>query len=564
VIRDASELHITENLHSLRLEILNHASIGLFILGVFTLAAAIPSLLEEKRTVSAVLTGLILIWQIVIAFWRSINYPFRAVSFLIILLLLSVSTMGDDRFLGTGRSLLFALPIFAIIFLGVHFGIVGLLLTWGVVASKDFLNLFGMADFSIFGGSSSPFSPAATTYIYFVLVSGVLFNSLLSTLKTIEVIKNNEKELGIDLQSEKSQLERRVQLRTQDLEKRLSQSQMVLKILKKTFGNLEPSELMNQLCNSICDEFELLYVGYWELDEEGAHLVLKLGSQRSDPNRKSLPVASTSAAGGCLIHRKSLVAFDTNKDWPLLDHSLVPQARSELAIPLLASEMNIPDQHALDLQPLQTCYGAFVFYSDKPLAFSKDDIGIYQMVVDGATLAYENARLFQQVLKRYEESNQLTRQYIRDAWSKVKTNQGMLSFTDEGDPAKSDEKSLQSYKMPIILREQVIGLLSMENFSSAEGEVTLLPEDQAFVDTILTEAALAMESSRLLQETQKRAANERLLSELSQKAYSASDIDSILRITVKAIAQGMNASEALIQLVVPQGTDDADEPANRR
>ena len=70
------------------------------------------------------------------------------------------------------------------------------------------------------------------------------------------------------------------------------------------------------------------------------------------------------------------------------------------------------------------------------------------------------------------------------------------------------------------------------------------------VEAIATETALALENVRLLEETHRRANQERLVSNLARQVRSTTDIDSILRFTVSELGQALNASSAVIRLDV--------------
>jgi len=60
-----------------------------------------------------------------------------------------------------------------------------------------------------------------------------------------------------------------------------------------------------------------------------------------------------------------------------------------------------------------------------------------------------------------------------------------------------------------------------------------------------------MESARLLQEAQKRAARETFLSEMGAKLGASFQLDSILRDTVEELGQNLKGSTVSFQLVNP-------------
>jgi GAF domain-containing protein len=63
--------------------------------------------------------------------------------------------------------------------------------------------------------------------------------------------------------------------------------------------------------------------------------------------------------------------------------------------------------------------------------------------------------------------------------------------------------------------------------------------------------ALALESTRLLEEAQKRAARESFLSDIAAKLSTSFQLDSILRDTVQELGQTFKNSTVTFQLVRP-------------
>jgi GAF domain-containing protein len=71
--------------------------------------------------------------------------------------------------------------------------------------------------------------------------------------------------------------------------------------------------------------------------------------------------------------------------------------------------------------------------------------------------------------------------------------------------------------------------------------------------------ALALESTRLLEEAQKRATRESFLSEVAAKLSTSFQLDSILRDTVQELGQTFKNSTVTFQLVNPSASHGAPE-----
>jgi GAF domain-containing protein len=97
--------------------------------------------------------------------------------------------------------------------------------------------------------------------------------------------------------------------------------------------------------------------------------------------------------------------------------------------------------------------------------------------------------------------------------------------------------------LPIKLRGEVIGSVDVRTPSNR-------PWDQDELDVvtaIIERAAIAMENARLLAESQKRAAKERIIGEISAKISMQSEINELLRTAAQELGQNLPGAEIAIQ-----------------
>jgi K+-sensing histidine kinase KdpD len=96
-----------------------------------------------------------------------------------------------------------------------------------------------------------------------------------------------------------------------------------------------------------------------------------------------------------------------------------------------------------------------------------------------------------------------------------------------------------------MIRGKSIGILdiqpSNEQRSWDPGEIALL-------EAVAERAALALESARLLEDAQRRAARERTISDMANKISSITNIDSILRTTVEDLGHQIGGTEVTFEL----------------
>lgn len=553
-------------LEAVREQLLNNALFGSLVLGAITVAVAIPARIQEGKFALAILYGLVYLWIIVVTINHRLTQRLRTMSFLGIVFVLGTVLLFSDGIAGNGRIFLLSLPILTTILLGGRAGIFGIFLSWGVLALFAYLNVNGFA----LGQSGDYLSPASTpltwglAFTVFMLVSGVLSAALASMFRGMQSLLEHEQELSSDLAAERSQLDRRVQLRTQELERKLTQNKTAIQIANQISSILSPQDLLQEVVDQIAQGFDLYFVGIFLVKDQGDKAILQAGTGEAGKQLLAegymVPIDNNSMIGGAILHHQPRVALDVGGEARRFNNPILQSTRSEMVIPLLTSRVSEPGNQMEYKVGASSCLGAITVQSVRPMEFDDDDIVIFQAIANSIATALENARLFQQLHKAFDEISTLNRQYLRQSWSRVAHERGLLTYVSE-DAGVEVPKNIpgynpaESYTVPLVLRDQVIGLLSIEK-EAEEGELsTITPEDKALIDAVITQAALALENVRLLEETQRRAANERLLSEISRKARSTTDIDAILRMAVKEISQGLGASEGQIMLEVPAANE---------
>ena len=169
---------------------------------------------------------------------------------------------------------------------------------------------------------------------------------------------------------------------------------------------------------------------------------------------------------------------------------------------------------------------------------------ILQGIADSLAIALENARLFQQTNQALEELRIYNQNYVQNTWGNTLASQGDLSFSFQNLKAQSSGSELRQLNIPVTLRDQQIGQISLETANDS-----LSDEDRAFLDAILTQTALALENARLLEETQRRAVQEQKLNDLSTQLSKASSIEYILQTAARELGQLPMVSEVAVQLI---------------
>lgn len=233
--------------------------------------------------------------------------------------------------------------------------------------------------------------------------------------------------------------------------------------------------------------------------------------------------------GWAIANQQARIALDVGQEAVRFNNPFLPDTRSEMALPILVGEKVL---------------GALTIQSNQPAAFDSADIAVLEGIVDSLGIALENSRLFNEIQRNLAEIQVLHSQYLAKAWSEIPEQPSDMAFTfDAGDLDNTGES--QALEVPLTLRNQIIGSLTLET-----GPEGLTPSQEALVNSVTTQAALALENIRLFQEAQRQADRDRIAAHISSRIWTSMDMETILRNSLKDLGQALNASYGVIQLKV--------------
>ena len=343
------------------------------------------------------------------------------------------------------------------------------------------------------------------------------------------------------------------------LERRAVQLQAAAEVSRATTSILNPEELMGHVVDLVRERFDLYYVGLFLLDEERKFAVLRAGT--GEAGRKmleaghKLEVGGESMIGWCLANAQVRIALDVGEEAVRFSNPLLPETRSEMALPLVSRGQAI---------------GAMTIQSAEAAAFFDEDITVLQTMASQLANAIENVRLIertQAALAELEATHQL---YVREKWAEVLAaravrhyertrpdvaplGDGVLAEVERAmvqqevvvQSSAGDGAKQAALVAPINLRGTVIGALGLHE---TEGERQWTSDEIALIEAVADQMALALENARLFEETQRRAARERLIREITARIRDSVDVESILQTTVREVGKALGTSHGLVRL----------------
>ncbi len=102
--------------------------------------------------------------------------------------------------------------------------------------------------------------------------------------------------------------------------------------------------------------------------------------------------------------------------------------------------------------------------------------------------------------------------------------------------------------VPIRVRENVLGAL---NFRKTGENKTWTQEEVTLLETLADQLGVALESARLYQDSQRHAARERILREVTARVRSSTDPETVLKSLLKEVGTVLGR-QTFIRLVTPE------------
>ncbi len=490
-----------------------------------------------------------------LAYWLSRRGRVRLAAYVPVIVLFLVMT-GASYQLGVGHAVLVGYAM-ATMAAGILIGVRAALL-FALLSIVAYVAV-GMSQAT--GGLPGALPPEATVIadaagLGLGLVVLVIFNWLSS--REMSRTLHQERELSAALEAHRAGLERRVTERTQELTRRAMQLEAAAEVARDATAIRDVNQLLDETAHLISDRFGFYHAGVFLVDDRREYAILRAvsseGGERMLARGHKLAVGKVGIVGYVAGTGSPRIASDVGEDAVFFDNPDLPMTRSEMALPLGVRGNVIG---VLDVQ------------STEPGAFSSEDVATLGTMADQLAVAIENARLFEQTQASLREVKALYRDFSRDAWGTLARAGRIHGYTydrvnvspitaDRPPEVRQalregcvvavggeDEGSKATLAIPISVRGKVIGVLDTSKPGGAGG---WRPEEIAWMERVSDQLGLALESARLYQETQSRAARERLAAEISAKVRASMDVDTILQTAVRELGAALGADRAFVQL----------------
>jgi GAF domain-containing protein/HAMP domain-containing protein len=368
-------------------------------------------------------------------------------------------------------------------------------------------------------------------------------------------------------------------------------------IARDISGSLDLDELLLRSVTLIRERYNYYHAGVFLIDSSGEYAVIReatgeAGAQLKRTNHK-LGVGSKSIVGYVAGRGETLIVSDTTKDATYYANPLLPDTRSEAAIPMKIGERIVG---VLDVQ------------STYPNAFGDEDLQSLQVLADQLAVAVINTELFaetQEHLSQHRLLHHITTSAASGTTLEEALNsavQGLqvtlggdrvmillvdrerknlevksaIGYSDQDinairipigtgiagwvaahrqplrvDNVAEDPRYIEvssntrsSMALPLIYRNEVLGVLNVES----EQPNAYNEHDEELLGTLGGSLAAIMANARLLEQIRRQAERERMLFDVTTKIRRSTDIPTILATTADELSKAVGARRTQVKI----------------
>ena len=577
-------------------QILNRLYLVTGLSGMIVFASELHPLIQNSLWYAVGIVGLTLLGLIGTAFLHRKAFSLSVIVLFSSMIVLGLSTILVNQFYSIGQVFLLAIPFFAALLVGKRGRITSLVISLGVVCLIVALVTIGLMpqpDYRFESGNQYLFPLFVWIFIYSIIAIGgsVSAGSISDGLQESferQYFQTHE------MANTRALLEGDVRQRTDELQRRLVQIRTAAEINRAISRSLDIDQLFPDVCKMVSQRFGLYYVGIFLIEgltgeasetrpqydtdnpaseypasspydffsratndqsKYPAYAVLKAGSGEAGRQMllegHKLEVGGDSMIGWATANLKPRIAQNVGHEEVRFNNPHLPLTRSELALPILIQE-GIANQDTPGHEKQgERILGAMTIQSSEEEAFDQDDILILQGIADSLASAIENTRLFAATESSLKEIRTLHSQYLAQAWRQETELRGEIAYSFQSGNT-SQLPADNPLETPIRLRDQVIGILSIESGEPADpadkNQRTWSSEELAFIEAVTNQAALALENARLLEETRRKADLERTATNITSKMWASADIEKILQTALQELSQTLGACDGRIEL----------------
>lgn len=352
---------------------------------------------------------------------------------------------------------------------------------------------------------------------------------------------------------------------TAKLARRASELATVAKVSTDATQTTDTATLLQQVTDQTRDAFHLYHAHIYLLDDDGDSLVLTSGAgevgRQMAAEKRSIPLnREQSLVARAARTRQGVIVNDVQADPGFLPNPLLPNTRSEMAVPMIVGDRLI---------------GVFDVQADDVNRFSEEDVSIHTTLAAQVAGALQNARQYEQT--------RVTASLLQTTLEA--TADGILVIDPQGKVESYNRRFLDLWQIPAEIAEsqddnKLLGhvlsqLKEPDTFIAGVQALYAKPDASSFDELEFNDGRIferysqpqrvgndilgrvwsfrdVTERRRMEHNAQQRAARQEALNRITQKIQNSSSIPQAIQIAARELGHALGEKPTLVT-IDPQG-----------
>ena len=354
-----------------------------------------------------------------------------------------------------------------------------------------------------------------------------------------------------------SRLERQLGLNAEEARQRAVFLKEAVQLFRFPSSAKDLDSTLHEIIQQIAIRFDFYHAAIYLLDLDGEYAILRavdrgIGSQRMLQAGYRVKVGREGIVGNTAAGVEEVNVPDIQADRNYIPNINLPAARSELAIPLVVRG------HILGVLDVQS-----TLINDFEQEEKRD---ILCVIANQLALTLDNFRLAEEAQQALSAERRAYAEITRLGWEALARTRpelgyqaneqgifrvegdwqpGMKEALLRGEPVVKQSTDSVTVSMPIRVRDDILGVIDFRK-NGLPAEWT--DEDMSLIKILADQLGQALESARLYQNARLRAEHERVLSDITAKVRSSTNVNTILQTAIKELTEVLHVSKGIIQL----------------
>jgi GAF domain-containing protein len=339
-----------------------------------------------------------------------------------------------------------------------------------------------------------------------------------------------------------------------DLESKIKYLEIAALISRTAVANMEFERLVHQVAELLRTKFSFYYVGLYLLDEAQEWVVLYAGTGKAGQTlleKHHRVRVGEGMVGMAVVDGELRFSMEMGKEAVHLATPELPLTRAEATLPLVARGRII---------------GALSVQSEQAGKFDKALLNVLQMIADFIALSIDNSRHITETEEMVSSLQSSLRQLNGESWIdylQKRSNIGYIAYpqglvpvskaaissiqtrTDESKPV-GDQIALS---LPLVIHGKSLGVLqAIKPHNDLTTKQIWTDQELSLLEGLTEQLTIALDNARLYESVQRNAERERILSDISSKVWSETNVGSIMKTAIHELAQALRIPKGSIEL----------------